>query len=1062
MAYNYFNMGNQVMFPFKSNSPFPVDSKLVAESVTQALTLPTSSRFVGMPVFIINENKWYSFKGSIDDSSLSPIEGGASSDLSFELFSETKTYAVDDYVVHDFKLYQAIATSTGTWDSTKGNFNLVIGEDRQEETFIKIKGDFDKTVQYEVDDYVVYNQNVYKNVVPNTVGDEFNIAQWNLYIGAEEETFIKIKEVYNENNNYVIGEKVVFENNIYNCIVNTTGVFNKDNWELFVGYIPEETVVFNEWVSGTAYEVDDFVIHDCKLYKCITANSDVDFTESNWIMSIGYIDEDGVKITEWITGNEYKENDFVLQGGNLYKCIAIHTSNDFEAEAINWELVIEGFKNDGDIVITEWTVGTDYEIGDFVLLNGNLYKCITAHTSNDFDLEIANWEITIKGFEDNGDIIITEWITGEEYEINDFVLQGGNLYKCIVDHTSADFELEITNWEMVIEGFKNDGDIVITEWIAGKEYKIDDFVLQGGNLYKCTADHTSNDFETEITNWEITIKGFEDNGDIIITEWLSGETYKVDTFVLHEKCLYKCIVENSDIDFTDTNWELILDGTTCEKGIVINEWAVGIDYEVEDYVINNNCLFKCITAHTSADFETEIANWQVIIKGFEDDGDIVITEWVSANEYKIDDFVLLNGNLYKCTADNSDVDFTDTNWQLVIEGNIECDSISLREWTIGVDYEINDFVIFNKNIYKCNANHTSVDFELEIANWDLVIESNIVPETILINDWKDAVDYVEDEYVLHENCLYKCILAHTSTIFVDDIAYWELILDGTTCKGIQILEWKALNDYTIGQYVLIANSIYQAKTDHTSSLDFNTDKDTNWNRIIASGDTNVAENILYSNNKMATVDNVKSALDEIINRLNHVDLEITLSTTPSDLVNEIGSTISSVVFNWSYNKDVVLQTLTDCTLADETVRTATYTTPFDTEKTFVLDATDDEGATGSKEVKFTFLPNIYYGGAVVPSDYDDTFILGLGNKELKENAVGTYKLTTGADEYVYIAIPKIYHDEAKLIANVGGFNTELGLMATVNHTNASGYAQDYNIYRSGQKGLGKLTIVIEE
>ena len=953
MAYNYFNVGNQVMFPFKSNSPFPVDSKLVAESVAQALTLPTASRFVGMPIFIINENKWYSFKGSIDDSSLSAIEGGASSDLSFELFSETKTYAVDDYIVHDFKLYQATTTSIGTWEDTKGNFNLVIGEDRQEETFIKIKGDFDKDVQYEVDDYVVYNQNVYKNVVPNTVGDEFNTSQWNLYIGAkEEEPFIKIKEVYNENNNYVIGEKVVFENNIYNCIVDTTGVFNKDNWELFVGYIPEETVVFNEWVSGTTYEVDDFVIHDCKLYKCITANSDIDFTESNWIMSIGYIDEDGVKITEWITGNEYKENDFVLQGGNLYKCIAIHTSNDFEAEVINWELVIEGFKNDGDIVITEWTVGTDYEVGDFVLLNGNLYKCITAHTSNDFDLEIANWEIVIKGF--------------------------------------------------------------------------------------------------------------EDNGDIIITEWLSGETYKVDTFVLHEKCLYKCIVENSDIDFTDTNWELILDGTTCEKGIVINEWVVGIDYEVEDYVINNNCLFKCITAHTSADFEAEITNWEVVIKGFEDDGDIVITEWVSANEYKIDDFVLLNGNLYKCLADNNDVDFTDTNWQLVIEGNIECDSISLREWIVDVEYKINDFVIFDKNIYKCNADHTSADFETEIANWDLVIESNIVPETILINDWKDAVEYVENDYVLHENCLYKCILTHTSTVFTDDVAYWELILDGTTCKGIQILEWKALNDYTIGQYVLVANSIYQAKADHTSSLDFNTDKEANWNRVIASGETNVAENILYSNSKMATVDNVKSALDEIINRLNHVELEITLSTTPSELTNEIGSTVNSVVFNWSYNKDVVLQTLTDCTLADETVRTATYTTPFDTEKTFVLDATDDEGATGSKEVKFTFLPNVYYGGAVIPTDYDDNFILGLGNKELKKDIVGTYKLTTGTDEYVYIAVPSSYCNETTLIANIGGFNTSLDLMSVINHTNASGYAQEYSIYRSGQKGLGKLTIIIEE
>lgn len=42
--------------------------------------------------------------------------------------------------------------------------------------------------------------------------------------------------------------------------------------------------------------------------------------------------------------------------------------------------------------LPEWTNDTEYEVGDYVIMNGAIYKCIEAHTSTYDEDMLDNWE----------------------------------------------------------------------------------------------------------------------------------------------------------------------------------------------------------------------------------------------------------------------------------------------------------------------------------------------------------------------------------------------------------------------------------------------------------------------------------------------------------------------------------------------------------------------------------------------------------------------------------------------------------------------------------------------
>lgn len=219
-----------------------------------------------------------------------------------------------------------------------------------------------------------------------------------------------------------------------------------------------------------------------------------------------------------------------------------------------------------------------------------------------------------------------------------------------------------------------------------------------------------------------------------------------------------------------------------------------------------------------------------------------------------------------------------------------------------------------------------------------------------------------------------------------------------------------------------------------------------------------AENVTYTNSSFPALTDVDKALDNILSKLYYVEPAISSFTSiPSTLTYENGAVITGgVTFAWAYNKDIVSQTLTDCTLADETVRTASYANDISSNKSFTLSASDGEKSV-TKTISFQFMNKVYWGVSAEPNSYDDAWILGLANSKLASNAKGNYNFTAGTGQYCYWAIPT----GMSMSVKVNGFDTDLDTeVASRSFTNASGYTTTYKIVRLHQPSLGTLTAVV--
>ena len=131
---------------------------------------------------------------------------------------------------------------------------------------------------------------------------------------------------------YNKGEMVYFDNILYRAKANITSgtdfTQEQNNWELVCTQIPE-------WTSSCYYVQGAIVEHNNKIYKCKTTNSDVAFTESNWVNIGG-----GSSVEEWKPKKQYNSNDLVINDNKLYLCIQRNMSTDsFEDDSNYWLLL---------------------------------------------------------------------------------------------------------------------------------------------------------------------------------------------------------------------------------------------------------------------------------------------------------------------------------------------------------------------------------------------------------------------------------------------------------------------------------------------------------------------------------------------------------------------------------------------------------------------------------------------------------------------------------------------------------------------------------------------------
>lgn len=203
-------------------------------------------------------------------------------------------------------------------------------------------------------------------------------------------------------------------------------------------------------------------------------------------------------------------------------------------------------------------------------------------------------------------------------------------------------------------------------------------------------------------------------------------------------------------------------------------------------------------------------------------------------------------------------------------------------------------------------------------------------------------------------------------------------------------------------------------------------------------------------------------IEAIENQL-YTPISITyLGTTPT--IAEIGSTVSALTLNWTTNKTPTKLSLT--TSSSEEVVTISadvkqkdmsgLSATHDKNVSFTLKATDERDAVAEKSVSMQFHNGVYYGVAKEPTEYNSKFILGL-SKELRNSKRRDITVTAGDGEYIYYCLPVRI---GKCTFTVGGFTGGFSLVNTIEFENASGYKENYYIYKSDNANLGATSVVV--
>lgn len=125
-------------------------------------------------------------------------------------------------------------------------------------------------------------------------------------------------------------------------------------------------------------------------------------------------------------------------------------------------------------------------------------------------------------------------------------------------------------------------------------------------------------------------------------------------------------------------------------------------------------------------------------------------------------------------------------------------------------------------------------------------------------------------------------------------------------------------------------------------------------------------------------------------------------------------------------------------------------------KVFTLNATDGTD-NDTEAITYYFYNRRFWGISTVASGYTEANVEGLANNELSNSRAKTFSVTAGASDYIIYAYPSRL---GSATFTVGGFEGGFQSPETVSITNASGFTENYYVYRSTNVNLGTTSVVV--
>ena len=400
-----------------------------------------------------------------------------------------------------------------------------------------------------------------------------------------------------------------------------------------------------------------------------------------------------------------------------------------------------------------WTGDWDTNVAtyfkdDVVYYRGSSWVCIRQHSPTVFNTDqsytpagetnaVPAWTKTTDGRE-----FLGPWTSDTRYDPGVLVVDGGNLYLCIVSHQSAtNFNTNADKFEIFATGtnFRN-------TWAAGLRYKVGDAVRYNGYTYQCTLEHTSG------TTSEGIIVGNNDSID----------------------------------DSTAETWSVVVENYTY-----VGEYQPSTRYKQNDLVKYGGSILKCIIEHTSSAQITNV-NFQTYLSGYEFDN-----QWNSSTYYAIGDVVRYGGIVYVAATNNLnnqpgqsqiyDYGPGDPNWTVVAKGinfQGEYDSQS------NLQYQEGDVVRRGGALWVSLTNQSTDDSSLrslDTSNWQLVISAQNIT-----GGWRDNQYYNQYDIAYFRGITYVASIPHFSSFenFPGDngsgVDYWTTLVIGDESNALTV------------------------------------------------------------------------------------------------------------------------------------------------------------------------------------------------------------------------------------------------------------------------------------
>jgi hypothetical protein len=407
---------------------------------------------------------------------------------------------------------------------------------------------------------------------------------------------------------YARDNVVQYQGKAYVCLVPNTANANFYNdlyatpfpyWQLMVpGHSFSGT-----WNPSTLYSLDNLVIFDGTVYRCIVSHTSsvfsTDINNGNWTVYV----QESTWLGAWQPSTNYGVGAVVTYGGITYKCGVAHTSAanvtlGLEANQSNWSVWYNGVA-----FLGTWASNYRYKANDLIKVDGDIYICTTYHTSG-VSFSSANFTMYLPG-----ESFKSLWAGSTTYQIGDAVIYGGDAY---ISKTANNLNnipsSDSTDWGVFNQGFNPRGG-----WSSANNYKVGDIVYRHGTAYEATQDNINQDPGTAVITTTYNSVGSSGNTIVVAstTALFPGMIVSGAGFTQGQTIssigLYGVLVLDRGPDSALTNgqsltftgslypyWQLLVPGEYWMKN-----WANNFTYQPGDMVSWSNGTYMCVQTHTA-------------------------------------------------------------------------------------------------------------------------------------------------------------------------------------------------------------------------------------------------------------------------------------------------------------------------------------------------------------------------------------------------------------------------------------------------------------------------------